>query len=587
MKERKKKKKTPEENFKAIDVVKSIWYFLEKDQSAYVFFSVLLTLVIGYQFVPPWLIGKIVNFLGNYEKGTSLVPIFIMVGILVVSSMIVAYVRINAKKHLQDHSVNARYRAKVWGFEHLLDLSLAWHQKESTGNKAQRLLTGSESLREWTKSLIDTILPTLISFIGTLISCLLLSPLFIFFFLYYIGIFILIERWLDGQIARLSDKINSSMENASGTFVEGTSNIMSVKALGAGKSITNNVISREELSKVLSRERNKVASKKWIFFQIHNSISWGLFIGGIVFASINGHLEAGLALTYFMYFSTMRTNVTRFVEQIQIMIERKSSLCRMMPIFTEKPHVYPGTLSFPENWNELVFDRLTFSYGEGTALQGLNVAIKRGEKIGIAGHSGSGKSTLIKLILGLYQPISGKIRIDNLSFDEINHNELVSRISVVLQETELFNLSLRDNVTMMKEVNEETVSLACKIACIDELIERLPLGVDTILGERGYSLSGGERQRIGIARALCHSTDILLLDEATSALDTDTEEKIMEGLLGPYGKDKTILMIAHRTVTLKHTDRILVFDNGTLRGTGTWNSLYGDQKGEFNELINT
>lgn len=575
MKPKKKKTGQDGERFTALDVVKAIWYFLDTDRKAYVLFSGLLLIVLGYEFLPPWIIGQIVNFLGTYQKGADFTGVLVLAGILVVSNIIIAAIRIYSKKYLQDYSVNSRYRAKVWGFERLLNLSLSWHQKESTGNKAQRLLTGSESLREWTRDLINIILPTVISFTGTFVSCMLLSPYFIFFFLWYLGIFTIIENWFDRQIARLSDEINSSMENASGTFVEGTSNILSVKALGAGKSIANTVMNREEIAKRLSRERNRIGSRKWLYFQAHNSVSWGLYIGGVVLAAVSGHLEPGLALTYFMYFSNMRTNVTHFVEQIQIMIERKSALCRMMPIFSEKPQDYPGTQPFPDGWKELAFDNITFGYGKENALEGMNLSIRRGEKIGIAGHSGSGKSTLIKLILGLYQPVSGTIRIGDIPVDDIRHDDLLARISVVLQETELFNLSLHDNVTMMREVDESTFEQACKIACIDELIARLPAGADTILGERGYSLSGGERQRVGIARALCRSTEILLLDEATSALDGATEDAIMKGLLGPYGRDKTIIMIAHRTVTLKHTDRILVFERGSLRETGTWESLFG------------
>ena len=172
-------------------------------------------------------------------------------------------------------SLNARYRAKVWGFERLLDSSLSWHQQESTGNKAQRLLTGAEAVREWMDAVLIDFLSTFATFAASLIAGILLHPLFIIFYVYYIGVLIVIERYFDRRIDRLSNRINQSLENASGGFVESASNILSVKALGAADAMTSNLAQREELTRRLSNERLRLGNTKWMCYQIHNGFSWG------------------------------------------------------------------------------------------------------------------------------------------------------------------------------------------------------------------------------------------------------------------------------------------------------------------------
>src|SRR5262249_10162713 len=151
-------------------------------------------------------------------------------------------------------------RAKVSGFERLLDSSLSWHQQESTGNKAQRLLTGAEAVREWTGDIIIDFLNTVAILGGSLVAGILLHPAFILFFVYYIGVLIPPDRSLDRRIDRLSDRINKSMENATGGFVESASNILSVKALGAADTMTSNMAQREELARHLSYERLRLAN---------------------------------------------------------------------------------------------------------------------------------------------------------------------------------------------------------------------------------------------------------------------------------------------------------------------------------------
>jgi ABC-type multidrug transport system fused ATPase/permease subunit len=571
--------------FSFFDLSSALWYFLGPERRSFLIFGGILLTVLCYTMVPPYIAGLVANFLIGYIKADtaarpSITPIFWLAGLLSGSYAVVSLIRLSSKRMLGRISLNARYRAKVWGFERLLDSSLSWHQQESTGNKAQRLLTGAEAVREWTGDIIIDFLNTVAVFAGSLIACILLHPLFILFFVYYIGILVVTERYFDRRIDRLSDRINQSLEDASGGFVESASNILSVKALGAADSMTNNLAQREELARGLSYERLRLANTKWMCYQMHNAASWGIYLLAVAGMVMKGKLSPGFFLTYVTYFDKLREAATGFTDRFQVLIERKSNLSRMMPIFWTDNRLPAGNRKFPSDWQSIRIRDAVFHYGNKPAIGPLSLEVKRGETVGIAGKSGSGKSTLIKLLLGLYHLDRGMLQIGDVPVHEIQHEELVSNISVVLQETELFNFSLRENITMMRDAPPSDIQRCCEVACLRDVIARLPDGLDTLIGERGYSLSGGERQRVGIARALCRNSPILLLDEATSALDSTTEQIVMERLMAERD-GRTMFIIAHRISTLKESDKIAVFDQGLLVEEGRFNELADDPDSRF------
>ena len=577
------------EYFSFFDLPRTLWYFLGEERWTFLGFSGVLLTVLCYTMVPPYIVGRIANLLIEYMKagpGASIStrPLLWLVGVLSGSYAIVALVRLSSKRMLGRMSLNARYRAKVWGFERLLDSSLSWHQQESTGNKAQRVLTGAEAVREWTGDVLNNFLATVATFACSLVAGLLLHPAFILFFVYYLGVLIATELFFDNRISRLSDNINISLENASGGFVESASNILSVKAMGATDTVTNNLAQREEVARRLSYERLRLGNSKWMCFQIHNAICWGAYLLTIAYMVMHGKLSAGFFLTYATYFDKLREAAGEFTDRFQSMIERKSNLGRMMPLFWVDNRLPAGNLKFPHQWRAIQIRGAVFSYDGKPAVGPLSLEVQRGEIIGIAGPSGCGKSTLIKLLLGLYHLESGKLQIDDVPLSEIRHEELISNVAVVLQETDLFNFSLRENITMMRDVSPALLKRSCEIACLNEVIARLPEGLDSMVGERGYSLSGGERQRVGIARAICRNAPILLLDEATSALDSATEQKVMQRLMAEYKGERTMLIVAHRISTLKDADRIVVFDQGRLVEQGHFRELTEDRKSRFGSM---
>jgi subfamily B ATP-binding cassette protein MsbA len=219
---------------------------------------------------------------------------------------------------------------------------------------------------------------------------------------------------------------------------------------------------------------------------------------------------------------------------------------------------------------DVEYDHVSFSYptGQGPALQDIVLKISAGEMVAFVGRSGSGKSTLVNLLPRFYDVSSGAIRIDGIDVREYDVRSLREQIAVVSQDIVLFNDTIRANIAFGRDVSASKIEAAARAAYVMEFVEDLPLGLDTIVGDRGVLLSGGQRQRIAIARALLKDAPILILDEATSALDTESE-RIIQRALEDLMRNRTTLVIAHRLSTVERAHRICVLDNGRIVESGT------------------
>ena len=239
----------------------------------------------------------------------------------------------------------------------------------------------------------------------------------------------------------------------------------------------------------------------------------------------------------------------------------------------------PDAIDLPAVAGKIRFDHTDFAYGRRTGgVEGLDLTISAGEKLGIVGASGAGKSTLVSLLLRLYDPEKGAVLVDGHDVRHVSQESLRRQIGMVTQETAMFNRSARDNIAYGRpDASEAEIIAAAKAAEADGFITRMVdhngrKGYDAFLGERGVKLSGGQRQRIALARAFLKDAPILVLDEATSALDSEVEASIQEAL-GRVMQGKTVLAIAHRLSTIAAMDRIVVLDDGRIVEQGTHDAL--------------
>lgn len=579
-------KLTPPSQFGWISLARAVWFFLGRHRLAFLWRMVVLTVIYFYAFVPPYLIGKVVDILTTRPANEALLLVFVYAWVTAGSWIVVSVIRLQMKNQLANLYNEINYEIKVRGFERLIDFTLAWHQQENAGNKIQRIETGALNMRQLLRTLSQHILNYLIEVVGAIIIFSLLGWWFVVFMVVYTITFILNEIYFQSRIRVANDAYNQAKERSAGTYYEGASNLLTVKSLGIQRKVTTKVDQAEFTAKEHNNTIRRLGTRKWQVFQSITGVAYFAFLMLIAQQYVAGLVTAGMIFAYYTYFNRFHRAAGDTGELSVDLIEQKSGIERMMPIFQDEIMAIHGSGKFPPQWDRIAIQHGAFRYATDTgafAIKDLDFVITRNEKIGIVGASGSGKSTLAKLFLGLYPLESGTFLIGDKNYYDISREEVAKNISTVLQDTELFNLSMLENLTLYKKVSPELLARAVEIAQLGPVLAKLPEGLDTLVGEKGYKLSGGERQRVGIARAICSNASVLVFDEATSALDSKTEAAIQRGLETAFG-DKTMIIIAHRLSTLKHVDRIVVFEDGQIVEEGTFESLLKKSRSRFAAL---
>ena len=324
------------------------------------------------------------------------------------------------------------------------------------------------------------------------------------------------------------------------------------------------------------------SSISWVAFQIFQVLCLG-FTG---YLASQGKISVGEVVMYQTYFASIIAYVSNMITLLPTIAKGLESVDSIGDVLLcHDVEDYSNKKKLPCIRGEIIFEDAGFQYknGETPVFEHLNLKIRQGETIALVGESGAGKTTILNLVIGFIHASSGRVLIDNHDMEDIDLKSYRSSIAVVPQMPILFSGTIRDNITYGKDdIPDEQLMEVIRAADLEELIEQLPNGVDSVVTEHGSNLSGGQRQRISIARAFIRDPKILILDEATSALDSISEEKIRiatDNLV----KNRTTLIVAHRLSTIKNADYIAVIGDGGLKEFGTYDELM-EKQGEFYRL---
>ena len=347
------------------------------------------------------------------------------------------------------------------------------------------------------------------------------------------------------------------------------------------KIFQNENYENSRLSKIINSFKEKVVKIEIVMTRatpIMETLT-GLMIGGLIYYSGNLIIKGELELNNFFSFLAammLAYQPVRTLATLNMGIHQGLSAAkRIIPIIEDENEDKNSDKDLEITKGNIDFENVSFKYSESlqNILQKINLNIKSGEMTALVGHSGAGKSTILNLIPRFYEPISGKILIDNQSINEYSLRSLRNNISLVSQDVSLFDDTIKNNIRYSKlTASDEEITEAAKLSNCEEFIKKLPDGYDTVIGENGIRLSGGEKQRLSIARAILKKSKIILLDEATSSLDAETEQKIQDAI-NFLTKGRTTLVIAHRLSTILNSDKIYVIDGGKVIGEGKHNEL--------------
>ncbi len=473
-------------------------------------------------------------------------------------------------------------------FDHLARLPMSFFQEQRAGTLSNRVSSDLGVVRDTLINTVPQAVRQSVILVGGLIFIFVASWKLSLIMLGSVPVVVLAIAFFGRKVRGYSKAAQDSLAEAGGVIEETVQGIADVKAF-TNEPFENARYSRalESFLTVTKRgAKNRAAFLAFIIFALFGTISFVAWHGARMYATDQ---ITWLNFAHFILFSIfVGASLGSFPEIISQFQQTSGATERLRELLDIKPERTDGD-STTKLAGAIAFEDLSFRYPsrpESLVLDGLNFSVQPGQRVALVGPSGAGKSTTFSLILGFNDPEKGRVLFDDHPAASLSLHAIRSQIAIVPQEVLLFGGSIRENIEYGKPgASLEEIQQAAKEANAHDFIAELPEGYETLVGPRGTKLSGGQRQRIAIARAILADPRILLLDEATSALDSESERLVNEAL-ERLMKGRTSLVIAHRLSTVRHADKILVFNHGRIVETGSHEELI-ERGGTYRLLVET
>tara|TARA_Y100000588_G_scaffold378311_1_gene458600 strand:+ start:858 stop:2648 length:1791 start_codon:yes stop_codon:yes gene_type:complete len=471
--------------------------------------------------------------------------------------------------------------------DHLPLVQLKEYETQGSGAISSRCITDVETLDNFISQTLSRFLISLLTIIGTAVILLwidltlgaiilLLNPAVIYF-----------SRQFGKRVKDLKKKENGAFEAFQSSLVETLDAIAQLKAIRReGKYFEQVKATAKDLKHYSVQSQWKTDAVSRLSFTIF-LLGFEVFRAIAMIMVVFADLTVGQIFAVFGYLWFMMGPVQELLGMQYAYYGASAALQRLNQVFafeTEKPATAPSVQAFKNPQVDIRFEQVNFGYNtEQPVLKKVSMHIPAGKKVAVVAVSGGGKSTLVQLLLGLYEKQSGSIFIDNEYIEQVGYPQVREHIATVLQQPVMLNASVRENLSMGGQFNDDDLWQALSIAELTETIQILDGQLDALIGRNGVRLSGGQKQRLAIARMVLADPKVVILDEATSALDIETEAKIHRNLT-QFLKNRTTLIIAHRLSAISQADLIYVLDDGEISAFGEHNTLIR-QEGLYQTLF--
>jgi ATP-binding cassette, subfamily B, bacterial len=548
----------------------------------------LAALNMVFSLLDPHITGKIVdNFI---EKRSTLGRSEFIGGILRLIGLAVGAAMVSRiAKNLQDYYTNIivqRLGAQLYadGLKHSLELPYQTFEDQRSGETLGILQKVRTDTERFITAFISILFTSLVGMIFVVVYSLNVSYKVTLVYFAAVPVIAITSWLLSRKIKTVQKNIVKETTGLAGSTSESLRNIELVKSLG----LANQEIERLNATtyKILGLELKKIKYVRSMSFLQGTTVNFvrSAMVVVLMILIFDQEISPGKYFTFLFYSFFLFNPLQELGNVIVAWREAEVSLTNFNRILSMPKEAKPSKPKALGGIETLAFDKVSFKHltANRNALSEISFSAKVGETIAFVGPSGSGKTTLVKLLVGLYQPLSGEVLYNKHASSAIDLDELREKIGFVTQDTQLFSGTIRENLLFVRPTatDEECMDVLHKAAC-ENLLARANNGLDTVIGEGGVKVSGGEKQRLSIARALLRQPDILVFDEATSSLDSLTEEEITVTIRDvSVLKNHITILIAHRLSTIMHADRIYVLEKGQIVESGKHKNLL-EEKGLY------
>ena len=524
------------------------------------------------------------NLIGTGDALNQLKNLCMLLIIIFISKNILFYISKIIMSYVQ-HNVITNIRIKL--FKHITKLSLSFFNNTKVAELTSILLRDIAGMRVAFSQTLQKIIVEPISILSFIILLFIINIEFTLVVLITIPLCGFFSYKIGQSIKRKTKRSSIQIAGILNIVKEAFTNIKIIKIFNLEKNENEKFYKENQKYFRLMFGQSKISS---LLTPINEMI--GLIVGILLiwFGGISVLQEGTMKSDDFIKFILLLFAILqpiRKLANINVIFQGGiASAERVFNIFDNNDTIKEDekSIKISKIKSKITFNNIEFQYNKNlTILNNINTKIKKGETTAIVGKSGAGKSTFLDLITRFYDPTNGTILIDDIDIKKYKLKDLRSLFGIVTQNIILFNDTIKNNILCgNKSANEQDLSNSIKSANLNELINKLPEGLDTIIGENGVKLSGGEKQRVSIARAIIRNPEILILDEATAALDSESELKVHTAIDNII-KNRTVIIIAHRLSTIRNCDKILVFENGEIIEQGSHKELI-DLNGIYKKL---